>query len=95
MLEYAVEFWGRCFLLLANNSYRFKLKSMNIHKTKFVLLTERMLALFANDERISRVNAGFGRSMKSSSLTYDSTGKTSSVRRNFLFLKSRLNYAVL
>jgi hypothetical protein len=53
--------------------------------------TERVFALFASDVRISLVNAGLGRSTKSRSLIYDSIGKTSSDRRNFFVLTSRLN----
>jgi hypothetical protein len=39
--------------------------------------TESIFALFVSDVRISFDNAGLGRSTKSRSLMYDSTGKTS------------------
>lgn len=53
-------------------------------------ISARLWALLLSDARISRVNAGLGRSMKSSKLTKAPMGKTSLVRRNFLLLDPRL-----
>ncbi len=44
-----------------------------------------------SDVRISLVNAGLGRSIKSRSLMYDSSGNTSLDSRNFFVLIFRLN----